>query len=71
MGAMDQRRHDAPTPKGLQFLGAVAGGLVHEIRNPLSTMNVTLQLRHEVWPQLLDVTLCSVKQLALDRLPWR
>jgi signal transduction histidine kinase len=37
----------APTQKGLEFLGAVAGGLVHEIRNPLSTMNVTLQLMQE------------------------
>ena len=36
-----------PTKKGLEFLGAVAGGLVHEIRNPLSTMNVTLQLMQE------------------------
>ena len=39
-----------PTSKGLEFLGAVAGGLVHEIRNPLSTMNVTLQLMQEDWP---------------------
>ena len=39
-----------PTQKGLEFLGAVAGGLVHEIRNPLSTMNVTLQLMQEDWP---------------------
>jgi len=38
-----------PTKKGLEFLGAVAGGLVHEIRNPLSTMNVTLQLMQEEW----------------------
>ncbi len=40
----------APTSKGLEFLGAVAGGLVHEIRNPLSTMNVTLQLLQEEFP---------------------
>ncbi len=40
----------APTRKGLEFLGAVAGGLVHEIRNPLSTMNVTLQLLQEDFP---------------------
>lgn len=40
-----------PTAKGLEFLGAVAGGLVHEIRNPLSTMNVTLQLLQEDWPE--------------------
>jgi signal transduction histidine kinase len=44
----------APTAKGLAFLGAVAGGLVHEIRNPLSTMNVTLQLLQEDWPADTD-----------------
>ena len=44
-------RRDAPTPQGLAFLGAVAGGLVHEIRNPLSTMNVTLQLLQEDWKE--------------------
>lgn len=43
--------HDTPTPEGLAFLGAVAGGLVHEIRNPLSTMNVTLQLLQEAFPE--------------------
>lgn len=44
----------APTRKGLEFLGAVAGGLVHEIRNPLSTMNVTLQLLQEDFPAETD-----------------
>ncbi len=47
------RRH-APTSKGLAFLGAVAGGLAHEIRNPLSTMNVTLQLLQEDWEDNSD-----------------
>ncbi len=42
-------RAAGPTAKGLEFLGAVAGGLVHEIRNPLSTMNITLQLLEEDW----------------------
>jgi len=50
----DTSRRQAPTPKGLAFLGAVAGGLVHEIRNPLSTMNVTLQLLQEDWPREED-----------------
>jgi signal transduction histidine kinase len=48
---MSERPGDAPTQKGLEFLGAVAGGLVHEIRNPLSTMNVTLQLLQEDFPE--------------------
>ena len=47
---MADAEHRTPTAKGLAFLGAVAGGLVHEIRNPLSTMNVTLQLLQEDWP---------------------
>ena len=49
MDREDPNRRHAPTPQGLAFLGAVAGGLVHEIRNPLSTMNVTLQLLQEDW----------------------
>jgi signal transduction histidine kinase len=36
-----------PSQRGLAFLGAVAGGLVHEIRNPLSTMSLNLQLMEE------------------------
>ncbi len=39
---MKQRHH-----KRMAFLGALAGGLAHEIRNPLSTMKVTLQLLRE------------------------
>jgi signal transduction histidine kinase len=48
---MSERLSRAPTARGLEFLGAVAGGLVHEIRNPLSTMNVTLQLLQEDFPE--------------------
>ncbi len=33
----------------LAFLGRLAGGLAHEIKNPLSTMMVTLQLLKEDW----------------------
>src|SRR5436190_24152434 len=42
-------RQAPPSPSGLQFLGAVAGGLVHEIRNPLSTLRLNLQLMEEDW----------------------
>jgi two-component system, NtrC family, sensor histidine kinase HydH len=38
-----------PSTSGLEFLGAVAGGLVHEIRNPLSTLRLNLQLMEEDW----------------------
>ena len=44
---MSDARRPPPTAKGLEYLGAVAAGLVHEIRNPLSTMNITLQLLQE------------------------
>ncbi len=47
MHDVTEPRRPPPTAKGLEYLGAVAGGLVHEIRNPLSTMNVTLQLLQE------------------------
>jgi signal transduction histidine kinase len=43
------RARPEPSRKGLEFLGSVAAGLVHEIRNPLSTMNLTLQLMQEEW----------------------
>lgn len=33
----------------LAFVGQLAGGLAHEIKNPLSTMLVTLQLLKEDW----------------------
>jgi signal transduction histidine kinase len=43
-----------PSASGLQFLGAVAGGLVHEIRNPLSTLRLNLQLMEEDWEGSTD-----------------
>ncbi|OHB74217.1 MAG: hypothetical protein A2Z34_10310 [Planctomycetes bacterium RBG_16_59_8] len=33
----------------LAFLGTLATGLAHEIRNPLSTININLQLLKEAW----------------------
>jgi signal transduction histidine kinase len=38
----------------LAFLGSLAGGLAHEIKNPLSTMTVTLQLLKEDWQGASD-----------------
>ena len=48
-GSTPQTSPSTPPPKGLAFLGAIAGGLVHEIRNPLSTLNLNLQLMEEEW----------------------
>jgi signal transduction histidine kinase len=35
--------------ESLSFVGTLAGGLAHEIRNPLSTLNINLQLLKEDW----------------------
>ncbi len=35
--------------ENLAFIGTLAGGLAHEIRNPLSTLNINLQLLKEDW----------------------
>ncbi|MFV1959130.1 MAG: PAS domain-containing sensor histidine kinase [Planctomycetota bacterium] len=50
VGSGEGGKRQVPTPQGLAVLGAVAGGLAHEVRNPLSTMNLTLQLLQEDWP---------------------
>ena len=47
-------RPEPPSPQGLAYLGAVAGGLVHEIRNPLSTLSLNLQLMEEEWAEEKD-----------------
>ena len=47
---MDRRRQQ----KRMAYLGALAGGLAHEIRNPLSTMKVNLQLLREELARLED-----------------
>jgi signal transduction histidine kinase len=44
--AMEERIRNA---ERLAFLGTLAGGLAHEIRNPLSTLNINLQLLKEDW----------------------
>jgi signal transduction histidine kinase len=36
-----------PKPSALEFLGRLAGGLVHEIKNPLSTLRINLTLLKE------------------------
>jgi signal transduction histidine kinase len=40
---------DEKQGKRLAFLGALAGGLAHEIKNPLSTISMNLQLLNEDW----------------------
>lgn len=43
---------DAELTNQLLEISAIAGGLAHEIRNPLSTLKVNLQLLDEDWRQL-------------------
>jgi signal transduction histidine kinase len=38
---------DRPRASALEFLGRLAGGLVHEIKNPLSTLRINLTLLKE------------------------
>ncbi len=38
----------------MQWLTTLAGGLVHEIKNPLSTLNLNLQLLKEDWVHVDD-----------------
>ena len=40
--------------KRLEFLGELAGGLAHEIKNPLSTMRLHLEMLEEDWGEVDD-----------------
>src|SRR5262245_39878758 len=46
---MKDERAEPAAQNRLAFLGELAGGLAHEIKNPLSTMRVNLQLLKEDW----------------------
>ena len=43
-----------PRPRRLEYMGAMAAGLAHEVKNPLSTMTVTLQLMAEDFAEPRD-----------------
>jgi signal transduction histidine kinase len=47
-----QSQIENPLAEQLVELSALTGGLAHEIRNPLSTMKVNLQLLDEDWRQI-------------------
>ena len=51
--------HGGPKPSALEFLGRLAGGLVHEIKNPLSTLRINLTLLKE------DLALAQPQERAL------
>ena len=46
---------------GLEFLGTLAGGLVHEIKNPLSTLRINLTLLKE------DLLAAHPEELRMER----
>lgn len=45
----ERERERAREEEGLAFLGTVVTGLAHEVRNPLSTLRMHLQLLEEEW----------------------
>jgi signal transduction histidine kinase len=49
---MSDRQANPPLAEQLVELSALTGGLAHEIRNPLSTLKVNLQLLNEEWGTL-------------------
>lgn len=54
---MSREPHDpgAPSHDAITELSAVTGGLAHEIRNPLATLKVNLQLLAEDWHELARI----------------
>jgi signal transduction histidine kinase len=58
---LEERIHKA---ENLAFIGTLAGGLAHEIRNPLSTLNINLQLLKEDW----DNPITSKEQRGVKRI---
>jgi signal transduction histidine kinase len=50
--------------ESLAFIGTLAGGLAHEIRNPLSTLAINLQLLKEDW----DNPITSKEQRSVKRI---
>src|SRR5690606_14310272 len=52
--------------KRLEFLGELAGGLAHEIKNPLSTMRLHLEMLEEDWREIDgDIARRSVRKVDL------
>src|SRR5262245_12552693 len=51
--------HDPALAEQLVELSALTGGLAHEIRNPLSTLKVNLQLLDEDWKLIEDNAECG------------
>lgn len=45
----EAQKQPTADPSGVEFLARLAGGLAHEIKNPLSTMSINLALLQEEW----------------------
>ncbi|MAF65454.1 MAG: two-component sensor histidine kinase [Planctomycetes bacterium] len=50
----EKRRPASEPPDQMAFLSRLAGGLAHEIKNPLSTMSINLALLEEEWGRSRD-----------------
>jgi signal transduction histidine kinase len=70
---MDGKDHKKKVGR-LTFLGTLAGGLAHEVKNPLSTISLNLQLLKEDWQdaesprELRTLKRVDILQREIDRL---
>lgn len=66
MKESDPKAEQGADPRRLAYLGTLASGLAHEIRNPLGSMKMILQLLREDWTEAeADRELRSLKKVEI------
>lgn len=71
MNSSHDHGHGGDQERNLQRMGRLAGALAHEIKNPLSTMNISLQLLKEdleARPQVSSATVIPRIRLVCDEI---
>ncbi len=58
----------ARTSERMAYIDSLAGGLAHEIKNPLSTLSMTLQLLREDWKGLVESPIARRSRMKLEAL---